>query len=111
MQSGRLEVLVVFAAQTRLIRIFGLPFVLLRAFLALIVYLIRRFAIMALLERHSRSPRYQRRVPKVLRTPTVIYRPHGPLLPKSASPRYLSREPSRSNRKCWVTRNSNPLLR
>ena len=43
MQSGRLDVLVVFAAQTRLILIFGLPFVL-GAFLVLIVYLIRRFA-------------------------------------------------------------------
>jgi hypothetical protein len=44
LQSGRLDVLVVFAAQTRLILIFGLSFVLLGAFIALIVYLIRRFA-------------------------------------------------------------------
>ena len=35
LQSGRLDVLVVFAAQTRLILIFGLPFVLLGAFIAL----------------------------------------------------------------------------
>ncbi|MFL6442290.1 MAG: hypothetical protein ACJ713_00635 [Candidatus Sulfotelmatobacter sp.] len=36
--------LVVFAAQTRLILIFGLPFVLLGAFIALVVYLTRHFA-------------------------------------------------------------------
>ena len=53
---------------------------------------------------------YQRRVPKVFRTPTVMKRPHGPLVPRSAAPKLVSRAPSRSNRKCWVTRNSNPLF-
>src|ERR1700691_979003 len=52
---------------------------------------------------------HHRLVPNDLRTPTVMKRPQGPLLPRSATPRLVSRAPSRSNRKCWVTRNSNPL--
>ena len=56
-------------------------------------------------------PHYHLRVPKYFRTPMVLYLPHGPLLPRSAGPRLRSRAPNRSNKKCWVTRNSNPLAR
>jgi hypothetical protein len=52
---------------------------------------------------------YHLRVPKYFLTPIVLYLPQGPLLPRSAGPRYLSRAPRRSKRKCCVTRNSNPL--
>ena len=50
-----------------------------------------------------------RRCPKYFRTPIMLYRPHGPLGPRSADPRFRSRAPKRLNRKCWVQRTSKPF--
>jgi hypothetical protein len=54
---------------------------------------------------------HHRLVPKYFLIPIVLYRPHGPLFPRSAGPRFRFLAPNRSNKKCWVTRNSNPFPR
>src|SRR5947207_1916041 len=60
-------------------------------------------------DQHSMAITYHLREPKYLRTPMALYLPQGPLGPRSAAPRLRSRAPSRSKRKCWVQRSSNPL--
>ena len=52
--------------------VFGLPFLILGAFLALIVWLVRHFTRRAAPCRREFPLGYQRRVPKVLRTPRLM---------------------------------------
>ena len=109
--DGRRGTSPTFSGSVWLVLIFGLPFVVLGAFIALIVWLIRRLTasrdacdgVSAYATNAACQTSYA--------LPPSYSVPRARCCRDRQAPGICRAQPSRSNRKCWVTRNSNPLLR